>query len=353
MCRLISLQSTGLKMMQKPTIKMVAARAGVAVSTVSRYYNGHYVSQPVRERLAKIIAELGYTRSATARNLSLGLKGCFGVVVDSIEDPWFTQFLMGIEEELVVHDTSLMLASLELRGSYDPGIVTSWIRDQRVDGLILAKSQRRDQPLVEAAIQARLPVVMVVPFEMWEHTQILHCDNHAAGVTVANHLAQLGHRKIAFAGGPQDSLDTRERLRGLRDGLTAHGIRMVASQISYCRSFEAEAGVHWATAFLKSAPEVTAVVTGNDALALGVMRVAQQKGIRVPQELSIVGFDNIPECALLWPGLTTMAQPMREMGQAACRGLFEAIASPGMVRTITYPTRLVVRESSGPVRLMG
>ena len=111
----------------------------VSTAGRTRYFNGHYVSQPVRTRLAKIIAELGYTRSATARNLSLGLKGCFGVVVDSTDDPWFTQLLMGIEEELAGRDTSLTLASLELRGVYDPGIVFRWIRDQRVDGLILGE----------------------------------------------------------------------------------------------------------------------------------------------------------------------------------------------------------------------
>lgn len=335
-------------MKQKPTIKTVATRAGVAVSTVSRYFNGHYVSQPVRERLAVIITELGYTRSTTARNLSLGLKGCFGVVVDSTEDPWFTQLLMGIEEELAVRDTSLMLASLELRGVYDPGIVLNWIRERRVDGLILAKSQRRDRPLVQAAKQAKLPAVMVVPYEAFDHAQILHCDNHAAGVTVAGHLAALGHSRVAFAGGPQDSLDTRDRLEGLRAGLSQHGISMKEGDISFCGSFEAEAGVHWAQGFLQSPLDVTALVMGNDALAFGFLRVAQQHGIRIPQRLSLVGFDNIRECALLWPGLTTMAQPMREMGQAACRGLFQSMAVSGDLLPLVYPMTLVVRESTGP-----
>jgi len=338
-------------MKQKPNIKTVAARAGVAASTVSRYFNGHYVSQSVRERLAEIISELGYTRSATARNLSLGLKGCFGVVVDSTQDPWFTQLLMGIEEELAARDTSLMLSSLELRGVYDPGIVFTWIREQRVDGLILVKSQGRDRALAHAAIQAKLPIVMVVPYENLADAQTLHCDNHAAGVTVANHLAELGHRSIAFAGGPGNSLDTRERLRGLRDGLAACGLDMDDRNVSYCGSFESEAGVRWAETFFNSPLNVTAVVTGNDALALGVMRVAQQHGIRIPADLSLVGFDNIPECALLWPGLTTMAQPMREMGKVACQNLFEAIASPGFVKTVIYPMQLVVRESSGPVAI--
>ncbi|MCU1326105.1 MAG: hypothetical protein JWN34_1475 [Bryobacterales bacterium] len=333
---------------RKPTIKTVAARAGVAVSTVSRYFNGHYVSEPVRKRLAAIISDLGYTRSATARNLSLGLKGCFGVAVDSIDDPWFTQLLIGMEEELSGRDTSLTLASLQLRGLYDPSIVLKWIRDQRVDGLILAKLQKRDEALVDAALHARLPVVMVVPYSDRREAQTLYCDDHAAGVTVARHLWELGHRQIAFAGGPRDSRDTRERLRGLTDGFKSQGVRISSRNVSFCESFEAGAGVQWAREFFKLKPAVTAIVTGNDALALGIMGVAQQRGIRIPQELSIVGFDDIPAGALVWPGLTTMAQPMREMGRAACRGLFEGIDSPGTSRTIIYPMRLVVRDSSGP-----
>ena len=113
---------------KKPTIGTVAAQAGVAVSTVSRYLNGHYVSRPVRARLSDVIETLGYSRSWTARNLSLGRKGCIGVAIDTTEDPWFTQLLTGIEEELSTRDTSLMLASLELRGHYDARIVIEWIR---------------------------------------------------------------------------------------------------------------------------------------------------------------------------------------------------------------------------------
>src|SRR5438094_6551515 len=120
-------------MTKKPTIATVAEQAGVAVSTVSRYLNGHYVSKPVRARLSEFIATLGYSRSWTARNLSLGRRGSIGVAVDSSEDPWFVQLLTGIEEELSTRDTSLMLCSLELRSTYDPARVLEWIRDRRID----------------------------------------------------------------------------------------------------------------------------------------------------------------------------------------------------------------------------
>src|SRR5947207_1461736 len=228
-------------MKRKPNIATVAERAGVAVSTVSRYLNDRYVSQKARARIARVIQLLDYTRSSTARNLSLGRHGCIGVVVDSSQDPWFTRLLAGIETELSTRDSSLMLASTELTGTYDPGIVFEWIRERRVDGLIIAKSQRRDRVLIRRAVDAQLPTVLVAPDEAFHQVQLVRCDNRGAGVVVANYLVQLGHTRIAFAGGPR---------------------------------------------------------------------------------------------------------PMRELGSAACRRLFEAIDSPGRLQTIEFPMLLTVREST-------
>jgi len=332
----------------KPTIATVAQHAGVAVSTVSRFLNGHYVSKEARARLAEVIAELGYVRSWTARNLSLGLRGCVGVVVDSSQDLWFTQLLAGIEEELSTRDTSLMLASLELSGRYDPRIVQQWIRERRVDGVILVKSQRRERPLVHECLEAKLPTVMVAPDEAVAQVNVVRCDNRAAGVAVAHHLANLGHKRIAFAGGPEHSVDTRQRLTGLREGLEERGLRLDPKRVSFCASYEADAGCQFASEILKTPFDFTALVTGNDALALGFMRIAQQHGIRIPERLSVAGFDSIPEGALLWPGLTTIAQPTREMGRAACQKLFEAIADPDQHEVLVYPVDLVVRESTAP-----
>jgi DNA-binding LacI/PurR family transcriptional regulator len=340
-------------MKRKPNIATVAERAGVAVSTVSRYLNDRYVSQKARARIARVIELLDYTRSSTARNLSLGRHGCIGVVVDSSQDPWFTRLLAGIETELSTRDSSLMLASTELTGKYDPGIVFEWIRERRVDGLIIAKSQRRDRVLIRRAVDAQLPTVLVAPDEACHQVQLVRCDNRGAGVVVANYLVQLGHTRIAFAGGPRHSIDSKHRLQGLRKGLQKHRIALDPEQIFACGSYEAAAGVMFAREFFEAPPDVTAIVFANDALASGFMRVAHQRKIRMPEELSIIGFDGLPEDELLWPALTSVAQPMREMGSAACRRLFEAIDSPGRLQTIEFPMLLTVRESTAaaPVRV--
>jgi LacI family transcriptional regulator len=340
-------------MKRKPNISLVAKHAGVAVSTVSRYLNGHYVSAEARARIAAVIAELGYTRSSTARNLSLGRRGSIGVVVDSSQDPWFTWLLAGIEEELSPRDRSLMLASTELRGKYDPSIVFEWVRDHKVDGLIIAKSQRRDRSLIREAVDAQLPTLLVAPDESPPHVQLVRCDNRSAGAAVAHHLVELGHEIVAFAGGPGHSIDSKHRLIGLREGLAAHDVELRSDLIFSCGSWDAEAGARFARVFFDRRREATAVVLANDALASGFMRVAHQQGVKMPEELSIVGFDGLPEGERLWPALTSVAQPMREMGAAACRRLFEAIDAPGQVQTIEFPMRLIVRESTGAARTAG
>lgn len=334
--------------LKKPTIRVVAAKAGVAVSTVSRYLNDDSVSPRMKARLSRVIASLGYKPSRTARNLSLGLKGCIGVVVDSIQDPWFTQLLTGMEEELQLRDTSLMLLSLELRDRYDPAIALEWIDEHRVDGLIIAKCHRRDKTLVDAAMDARIPIVAVAPDETLTDVSVLRADNVAAGRALGVHLAELGHTRVAFAGGPRVSVESRHRLQGLREELGNRGVLMRDEDICFRASYEAEEGAVFAETFLKEPIRPTAVVLGNDALAIGFIRAAQQRGVHVPRDLSVAGFDGIPEGARSWPGLTTMVQPMREMGRDACRRLFTAIASAEEATTMSYSMTLVVRESTSP-----
>jgi LacI family transcriptional regulator len=242
-----------------------------------------------------------------------------------------------------------MLCSLELRGKYDQGIVLQWIRERRIDGLILAKPQRRERSLARACLEAQLPVVTIAPDEILKHVHVVRCDNIAAGTTVANYLADLGHSRIGFAGGPEHSVDSRHRLHGLRTGLAARGITLPDRHVLSCNSWDVSAGGEFAEQFLAAPLEVTALVLANDALAFGFMRVAHQRGVRMPYDLSVVGFDGLPQGTLFYPALTTVRQPMREMGRLACRRLFERDTESGLVDRAEFPMELVVRESTGPV----
>ena len=271
--------------MKKPTIATVAEQAGVAVSTVSRYLNGHYVSAPVQARLSEVIAALGYSRSWTARNLSLGRRGCIGVAVDSSSDPWFVQLLMGIEEELSARDTGLMLASLELRGQYDPALVFSWIRDRRVDGLVLAKSQRRERALLKAAVEAQLPTVIIAPDEIFTDVQVVRCNNVAAGTTVVGaHLAGARPSQDRLRRRPRalDRLEAPAARPARRAGAPRHPAAS-RSTSSPAAATPARRAASSRTASSSPAPDLTALVLANDALAFGFMRVALQRGVRMPQ----------------------------------------------------------------------
>jgi LacI family transcriptional regulator len=271
-----------------------------------------------------------------------------GVVVESTEGPWFTQLLSGMEAGLVESQTDLMLASLTARGHYDSAQVSRWIADRRVDGILFASLTRRERPLLDRAAALGLPIVIIAPDEPLPGHHVVRGDNRRAGMLVAHHLADLGHTRIAFAGGRFNSIDSHDRLRGLTEGLAARARPLHPSWIHHCNSYYAEAGAAFARLFFDRPLDVTAVVLANDALALGFMRVALQLGVRVPDALSIVGFDGVPEGDLVWPGLTTVAQPMREMGRLACRKLLAECERPGLEArvAIELPMNLVRRDST-------
>lgn len=336
---------------EKPTIRGVAERAGVAVSTVSRVLNGGYASADAKRRVEVAVRELGYAPSVTARSLVTGRSGCIGVIVRSSQSPWFSQILAGVEEQLASSHESVLLGSLMLKGSYDPSAVASWIHEHRVDGLMFVRYARRERGLLTAALRAELPIVLIAPDVTPAAAFIVRCDNVDAGRLVGRHLAALGHRRVAFAGGPRDSTDTRDRLRGLRAELAQHRVAMRDEHIWFGANYTSESGIEYAARFLSQRPKArpTAVVLGNDPMALGFMRTVLQRGTRIPQDVSVVGFDGVPDGALYWPGLTSVVQPAYLMGTTACRALLDRIKDPAQDRAsiVEYGVKLVVRESTG------
>jgi LacI family transcriptional regulator, galactose operon repressor len=339
---------------RRSTIIEVAAKANVAFSTVSRVLNGGYASPEVRARVEQAARELNYTPSPIARNLKTGRQGCIGVVVESSQCSWFTQVLGGIEEALANRTVSALLGSLNLRGSYDASTIERWIADRRVDGLIFARCTRHEESLVAQAREAQLPMVFIAPDENFSAGPVFVARNREAAGMLAEHLIALGHRRFAFLGGPEKSADAVERLNGLRDALSARGIEIEAANVPFGDSFPKRGAVavaeQWLALPRSMAP--TAVMCGNDTLAIEFLREILQHGVRVPEEVSVVGFDGVPEGALYWPGLTTAKQPSQALGTAACNALMQMIESPEAASPdrIDLPAELIVRESSGPTK---
>ena len=183
------------------------------------------------------------------------------------------------------------------------------------------------------------------------------CSNVEAGRLAGRHLASLGHSRVAFAGGPRESLDSRDRLKGLRAELAVHGTTVEPQDVWFAPTYAASAGMEYGQRFLSRAPTTrpTAVVLGNDAMALGFMRTVLQRGVQIPGQVPVVGFDCIPSGALYWPGLTTVLQPAYLMGAAGCHALLERIADPEprRVTSVEYGVELVVRESTAAAPVSG
>jgi DNA-binding LacI/PurR family transcriptional regulator len=335
-----------------PTIAEVARSAKVAASTVSRVLNGGYASPDVKARVEKVMNQLGYTPSPTARNLKMGRSGIIGLVVESTQGFWFTEILQGVEEELSDKRISVALCSLALTGEYDSSAVEAWITERRIDGIIFCRSSKTERLLVQKAQDAGLPVVFIAPDDTFRKGHAVRARNRDAGHDVAEHLVKLGHKRVAFAGGPRVSLDSRDRLQGLQDGLLENGIKLDEEHVTFGDSYRPESGMVYAEKWLamprSKAP--TAVVTGNDAMALGFLRAVQSRGVKVPEDVSVVGFDGVPEGGLWWPGLTSALQPARQMGREACRAVLECIETKETPEgtALEMPMELVVRESTGP-----
>jgi LacI family transcriptional regulator len=340
------------KINRKPTIATVATKAKVAPMTVSRVLNGGYVSADVRTRVERVIKELGYVPSPTARSLKYGRRGCIGVAVESVHGAWFMGLFGGIEEELAKKHVSVMLGGLRQRDKYDQSTVSSWISEHRVDGIIFARYTRSERPLLEAAQAAQIPVTFICPDETLNAGYVVRCRNFDAGRMLGDHLLELGHRRIGFVGGPKDSVDSVDRQRGLRAAVEAvEGAQLRAEDTSFRASYMPAEGAEAALEFLRrpAAQRPTAVVMGNDSMALAFLRELLRAGLSVPDDVSVGGFDGVDEGERFWPSLTTVTQPMHTLGASACRALLERVDNPQIdeAMTVEYPMELVVRESSG------
>lgn len=334
----------------KPTIRAVAELAQVAISTVSRVLNGGPVSAAVQARVNQAIAELGYTPSLAAQSLVGRKSNTVGLVTDSTESRWFSQVLLGIEGTLTPSRKSLVLASLMLSGKYDASQVRAWINEKRVDGLIFVRSSVEDVELLREAHMSSIPIVLIGPDVDEPATFTVRGNNLDAGRLAAEHLVDLGHRRIGFGGGPQSSLDTRMRLTGVSERLTESDCGLDPALIWNGLQYSTQAGAQHAQRFLALGPSrrPTAMILGSDAMALGFMRAVLSAGLKVPDDVSVVGFDGLPDGEVFWPSLTTVRQPTQQMAAHACEVLLSSLngQKEPSEPSVEYPMELVVREST-------
>jgi LacI family transcriptional regulator len=327
------------------TIKDVAREAKVSVATVSRALNGHTnVAEPVRRHVLEVAERLRYSPHAAARSLSSRHTQTIGVVLPDLYGEFFSELIRGIDGVARARRQHLLVSSYH--GNQDEQGQALRAMRGRVDGLLVLSPYAENPGFLTANLPPALPTVLINTRLPDEQYPVLSIDDHAGAVAMTEHLFAAGHRRIAFIGGPPSNFDARERLRGFRDAIAAHAGE--GSELS--GDFDEASGYRAGQVLLAAGPLPDAVFAANDMMALGCLYALTQAGVRVPVDIALAGFDDIPLARFVHPSLTTMQVSIAELGDQAMTRLLALIDRPGTVdpQRQTLVPALIVRDSSAP-----
>lgn len=330
-------------------MKDVARHAGVSVSTVSYVLNDSGPVAPERRaRVLDAVRVLDYTPNESARSLKRRSASTIGLVIPDLANQYFALIAEGVEKAAAERDVLVVLCAPEATGQPESHHA-KLLRSQRVDGVIyLSGSDASPASLLELD---RLGAVVLVDerisgFDLPAVTS----DNRKGAREIAAHVVEQGHERLAIIGGPTALWTAEQRLAGYREAIAAGGRDPDAVPV-YVGDYRMDSGRELAERALSkpAAERPTALLCANDLMAIGALEYCKSAGLRVPQDISIVGFDDLPVAALLTPRLTTVRQPAREMGYRAAELLFKLLAGNGdSAEDGTFPTEVELRESVGP-----
>jgi LacI family transcriptional regulator len=331
---------------RRTTLATIAAEAGVSLPTVSKVVNGRPdVAPATRTKVERLLDEHHYSRAGARRRRRSGL---IDVVFNGLDSPWAVEILRGIEEWGAGHETGVAVSAVR-HGNARPVSWTSALASHDTDGVILVISEVT-QAQLEQLRSGGIPLVVVDPVNPPpSELASVGATNWAGGLAATEHLIGLGHHRIAAVAGPGDYLCSRARIDGYRSALERAGIRFDPALVRH-GDFYHEGGFLRGGELLDLATRPTAIFAGSDQQAFGVYEAARQRGLRIPQDLSVVGFDDLPVARWVSPPLTTVRQPLAEMGRTAAQMLGELIENmPLRSRRVELSTELIARESTGPV----
>ena len=324
------------------TIEMVARAAGVSPSTVSRILNGTaVVSDAKAHAVEAAIARLGYVPNPVARGLAGGRTLSIGVVTQSLDSPFYGAALRGVEIALQAAGYSPLFISGQWNDREEQRCVAVLLA-RRVDGIILLDARLSDQALLELA--RALPVVVTGRTLAAPQLASLSFDNFLGACQATGHLLDLGHRRIAFIAGAADHQDAVERQRGFRHAMRARRVA-VDETLVVAGDYSEQSGAQAIEQLLGRGAEFTAVFAANDQMALGAMLGLHRHKVAVPQDVSVVGFDDLQAGHFCIPPLTSVHQPSREMGQLAARAMVALLSGERADLRLPEP-RLIARDSS-------
>ena len=330
-----------------PSIHDVAKRAGVSAATVSRVLaDKPHVRPEVREHVLKIVGEIGYQPNRSARRLRGSSSDVIGLIVSDLQNPFFISVVHGMEEVAYENHMSTLLCNTgeDLNRQQ---INLNVMQAENVAGLILAPCPLTQASALNSVRQSGLPLVVLDRTIEGLDADIVQVDNIRGAYTAVKHLIDLGHQRIATIVGLPSLSTGRERLRGYQDALKDAGISVDPALVKRGDS-QKETGYILARELMLSDEPPTALFVGNSLMTLGALQAMRELNVRVPQDLALVGFDDMPWSSELCPPLTAISQPTYELGREAVDLLLRRLAEPNaLFRTVILQTHLVVRESCG------
>jgi LacI family transcriptional regulator, galactose operon repressor len=327
------------------TIKDVAREASVSVATVSRALNGHEnVAEGVRKHVVEIASRLRYQPHAAARSLSSRSTQTIGVVLPDLYGEFFSELIRGIDVVARAHRKHLLVSSYHGHPE-EQGEALRAMRG-RVDGLLVL-SPYADRPgFLTDNLPTALPAVLINTHLADAAYPVLSIDNFGGATAMVRHLAEAGHQHIAFICGPEDNFDARERLRGYRSALAKY--LPGAEALELAGDFDESSGYEAGKLILARARRPDVVFAANDMMALGCLYAFNEAGVKVPTDIALAGFDDIPLARFVHPTLTTMRVNIAELGGLALSRLLQAIEADGVADSTphTLAPELIVREST-------
>ena len=336
--------------MAKPraNIKDVASRAGVHPSTVSRVLNPatrSMVSETLAQKIIQIADELGYQRNPLASGLRTQKTFTVGIVLPDITNPVFPPIIRGVEHTLDAQGYTAILADTGAKRRSEKGIVDN-MKARQVDGLIIAAARRKDA-IVDECVEQAIPLVLVNR-TVDRHNVAAVINDDELGIELAlEHLTELGHRRIAYVGGPQNTSTGYARYRTFLKSSKKLGLEIDRDLVANAKDYTEPAGQATLERIMEQGKEFTAVLTANDLLALGCYDALRARSLECPGDISITGFNDMPYVDRFDPPLTTLHIPLDELGVQAALLLLERIQEPeAPAKQLRLAPRLVVRGST-------
>lgn len=328
------------------TIIDVAHEAGVSYSTVSRVVNNKtYVKEETRAKVLQAMTRMGYQANLQARSLAGGRTNVIGLLVVDLATQYMGEIVRGIDDILVAGQYEVMLYTTHRRKTKESAYVNMMARGM-ADGLLILLPRDPDAYL-ESLRDRDFPYVLIDHHSDDEADLWVVSDNSRGAFEATRHLIELGHTRIGLITGWPDMSSAQDRLTGYRAALADHYLPF-DPELVYEGDFTQASGLRGVFHLLDLDDPPTAIFASNDLTAAGVLEGAHVRGLKVPGDLSVIGFDDIPLAASLSPGLTTMRQPLRQMGQIATQLLLERIEEPDKaISSVVLPTELVLRETTG------